>query len=230
MTRICEMIASERPRERLWNGGADTLKTSELIAILLRTGLKGKSALVLGEEILHRYPSLNDLCRASALELSKIKGVGMAKAVQLKAAFELAARLAASRRNEQPVETAQDVHRLLGDEMRLLPYESLRVLPVNARYHLLAVKEISRGTTDGTIGLPRDVLKIALEHHACAFFIVHNHPSGDPLPSNEDRDFTSQLRRAAQLLEVQLLDHVILGVPSATQPEAYYSFKEAGYL
>lgn len=230
MTRIREMLESERPRERLWAEGADALKTSELIAILLRTGLQGKSALALGEEILQRYGSLHDLCRVSARELSKIKGIGMTKAVQLKAAFELASRLASSRRRELPIEAPEDVMALLGEEMRLLSVESLRVLALNTKLNLIAVEEVSRGTINETIAHPRDVFRIALLHQAYGVLVVHNHPSGDPAPSQADLDFTRKLADCGRLLQVNLLDHIILGVASERQPRAYYSFKEAGYL
>ena len=230
MTRILEMVAEERPRERLWNRGAASLKTSELIAIMLRTGMKGKSAVVLGEEILCRYSTLDALCRASALELSKIKGVGMTKAVQLKAAFELAARLSASRRQELPIDTPEDVYQLLGEEMRSLPVETLRVIALNTRHHLIAVKEVTRGTLNETIAHPRDILKVAVEHNAYGVIVAHNHPSGDPAPSNADLEFTQGLKKAAQILQIELFDHIILGTSSEKQPKAYYSFREAGYL
>lgn len=230
MTLIREMVESERPRERLLQRGADSLKTSELIAILLRTGMQGKSAVVLGEEILSKYSSLDNLRRASVGELSKIKGIGMTKAVQLKAAFELASRLSASKRSELPIETPDDIWQLLGDEMRMLPYESLRVIALNSKLRLIAVKEISRGILNETVAHPREIFRAAMENHAYGVVIVHNHPSGDPAPSASDLKLTEELRKAAQILQIHLLDHIILGTPSEKQPKAYYSFKEAGYL
>lgn len=230
MTRIREMLEGERPRERLWEGGAEALKTSELIAILLRTGMQGKSALAMGEEILVRYGSLHELCRVPAQELSKIKGVGMTKAVQLKAAFEIASRLAASRRREIPVETPQDVQALLGDEMRQLAVESLRVVALNAKLRVIAVEEISRGTISETVANPRDVLRVALLHQAYGFLLVHNHPSGDPAPSRADLEFTQKVKEAARTMNVLFHDHIILGVGSESKPDSYYSFRETGYL
>lgn len=230
MGSIREMLESERPRERLWQEGADGLKTSELIAILLRVGMKGKSALALGDEMLARYGSLQDLCQASALELSKIKGVGMAKAVQLKAAFELGSRLAASRRVEKVIDNASAVYDLLGYEMGLLPVESLRIIALNSRSRIIAVEEISRGVLDGTIGTTRDVLRMALLHHAYGIILVHNHPSGDPAPSAEDLEFTMQVRDAAKLMNIQFIDHVILGSVIDNKESPFYSFKETGYL
>lgn len=228
--RIREMDESERPRERLWENGPEALKTSELIAIMLRTGLQGKSAIALGEEMMTLYPSLDDLCRTPAQEIARIKGIGMAKAVQLKAAFELAIRLASSKRRELPVRTPEDVHLLLGEEMRQLSYESLRVVALNTRLNLIAIKEISRGNINETVACTRDVLRAALDQQAHSFVLVHNHPSGDPAPSQPDFIFTQKVRDAARLLEVGFNDHIILGVASQSRPHPYYSFKKEGYL
>lgn len=229
MARIKDMLSDERPRERLWERGASSLKVSELLAILIRTGMKGTSAVALSEQLLSRYRTLDHLARVSARELAKIKGLGMAKAVQLKAAFELGVRLSRSRALEQPVETPQDVQRLLGEEMRQLPHESLRVLVVNTRLKLVAVEELSRGTINETVAHPRDILRHALLHRAYGIILVHNHPSGDPAPSPADLDFTLGLKEAAQLLQVYFIDHIILGSASDVD-RGYYSFKETGYL
>ncbi len=179
---------------------------------------------------MHRYASLDSLCKASAQELSKIKGIGPTKAVQLKAAFELGARLSASRRLEQPIETPLHVQELLGNEMRLLPNESLRVIALNAMLKLIAVEEISKGTVNETIAHPRDIFRAALSHNAHGIIVVHNHPSGDPRPSMADVQFTQDLKRGSEMLQIELLDHIILGVASADQPDGYYSFKEGNYL
>jgi len=222
------MAESERPRERLWKQGAESLKTSELLAILIRTGMKGRSALGLGEFLLQEYGSLDRLARVSAPDLARIKGIGPAKAVQLKAAFALGARLAETTALSEAMETPADVQRLLGDAMRQLNYESLRVVALNTRLRVLAVEEVSRGTVNETIAHPRDIFRVALTHHAYAVAVVHNHPSGDPTPSPADIDMTRRLRDAAELLQIVLLDHIILG--TAGENKGYYSFKEAGYL
>ncbi|NJK93109.1 MAG: DNA repair protein RadC [Blastochloris sp.] len=229
MSRIKDLLLDERPRERLWTQGAAGLKTSELLAILLRVGMKGKSAVAIGDELLERYQGLEALARAPAVELARVKGVGMAKAVQLKAAFELGVRLARSQALLQPVATALDVQNLLGEEMRQLPHESLRVLALNTRCRLIAMQEISRGTINETVAHPREILRVGLLHQAFSMILVHNHPSGDPTPSAADLDFTRNLREACKLMQIDLLDHVILGTPTAQQ-KGYYSFKESGYL
>jgi DNA repair protein RadC len=229
MGRIMDMVSEERPRERLWKQGASSLKVSELLAILIRTGTKGKSAVLIAEEMMARYQSLDNLGKVSAQEIAKIKGLGMTKAVQLKAAFELGARLSRSRALHLPVATPQDVQLLLGEEMRQLPYESLRVIAVNTRLKLLAAEELSRGTINETVAHPRDVLRVALLHQAYGIVVVHNHPAGDCAPSQADLTFTLRVRDAAKLMQIIFLDHIILASTDGTE-KGYYSFKEAGYL
>ncbi|MDE1169836.1 MAG: DNA repair protein RadC [Verrucomicrobium sp.] len=222
--RIREMPDEERPRERLLKHGAAALKTSELIAILLRTGREGASALQIGEEILHRFGGLESLGRASVADLSKIKGVGPAKALQLVAAFGLGARFSQTEAAAQPIETPQQVQALLGDEMRLLPHESIRVILLNAKRRLIAVEEISRGLLDESLFHPREGLRAAVARNAHSLIMAHNHPSGDPRPSVADRQVTRIFAEAAALMQIPLLDHVILGAAS------YFSFKEHGLL
>jgi DNA repair protein RadC len=229
MSRIKDMMNEDRPRERLWRQGSASLKVSELLAILIRTGTKGKSALAISEEMMVTYQNLDTLSKVSAQELSKIKGLGMTKAVQLKTAFELAVRLSRCQALDQPMEGPPEVQLLLGEEMRQLPYESLRVIAVNTRMKLLAVEEISRGTINETLAYARDVLRVGLLHKAYGLILVHNHPSGDPAPSIQDLKFTQKVRDAAKLLEIQFLDHMILG-SSCDSEKGYYSFKENGYL
>jgi len=229
MPLIKDMISEERPRERLWKQGPASLKTSELLAILIRTGIKGKSALIMAEEMLARYQTLDHLSKTSAQDLSKIKGLGPVKAVQLKAAFELGIRLARSKSLDQAMENPQDVQRYLGEEMRQLRQESLRVLALNTRLKLVAAEEISRGSINETVAHPRDVLRVGLIHQAYAIILVHNHPSGDPSPSAADFEFTKVVRESAKLMQIKFLDHIILGSSHDAQL-GYYSFKESGLL
>lgn len=229
MNRIKDMRADDRPRERLERSGAAALTVPELIAILLGTGLVGKSAIALGQELVHRASSLDALCRMSVRDISAVKGIGPAKATKLKAAFELASRLASEQARAIPLETPAQVAALLSDELRSLTCESLRVIAVNTKLHLKAIEEVSRGTINETVAHPRDVIRVALIHQAYGFILVHNHPSGDPAPSSADLDFTMRIRDAARLMQIEFLDHVILGVPRPGH-SGHYSFKEAGYL
>jgi DNA repair protein RadC len=228
-TRIKDMPDRERPRERLVELGADGLRDAELIAILLRTGMKGVSAIDLGRELLKRYDSLTGLARCSVPELAGVKGVGMAKAVQLAAAFGLAQRIARESFARRKVDSPELVWELLGTEMRALHRESLRVVLLDTKYHLLRVEEVSLGSLSESIAHPREIFRPALISSAYAVIVVHNHPSGDPSPSRADQNLTRRLREAAELLQIQLLDHVILG-NAAGGRQPWFSFRESGTL
>ena len=224
-----ELAPAERPRERLLNQGANALKTSELIAILLRTGTSERPVLELAEFLLAHFGSLEALSRAPVGELMKIKGVGEAKAIELKAAFALAARLARSEAEARAIENAEDVARLLGEEMRLLDYESVRVVSLNTKHMVLAVDEISRGTLNESLFHPREAFRGAVARGAHAVILVHNHPSGNPKPSDADLRVTRSMKDAGALLQIELIDHVILGAPDK-DGRAYFSFKNEGLL
>ena len=228
--RIREMPDEERPRERLLRHGASALKTSELIAILLRTGREGASALRVGEEIVLKFGGLEGLGRASVDELSEVKGVGPAKALQLVAAFGLGARLSRSTAETRRVESGFDVVSLLGDEMRLLRYESIRMILLNGKRRLIGVEEVSRGLVDESLFHPREGLRAAVAANAAALIMVHNHPSGDPSPSLPDRQITKLFAEAATMMAIPLLDHIILGAPGFDGRPNYFSFKENGLL
>jgi DNA repair protein RadC len=226
---IHEMPAQERPREKLANLGAANLTDSELIAIILRTGMKGVSALDLGRILIKEYGSLGALARCNVRELAKIKGVGMTKAVQLAAAFGLATRVAQETLRRQKVDSPELVYDLLGAEMRSLVKESLRVILLDTKYQLLRVEEISKGSLNESIAHPREIFQPALTFSAYAFILVHNHPSGDPAPSEADRRLTVRLSEASRILQIQMLDHVIIGTgDNGRQP--YFSFREAGLI
>jgi len=225
-----ELPPAERPRERLLNQGANALKTAELLAILLRTGTSGRPVLDLADFLLSHFGSLEALSRASVGELAKVKGVGQAKAIGLKAAFALAARLARSEAEARAIETADDVALLLGEEMRLLDYESVRVICLNTKHMVLAVEEVTRGTLNESLFHPREAFRPALARQAHAVILVHNHPSGNPQPSDADLHVTRRMKEAGTLLQIELLDHVILGAPRAGVEKNYFSFKNEGLL
>ncbi len=180
--------------------------------------------------MLTHFGSLEALSRAPVGELAKIKGVGQAKAIGLKAAFALAARLARSEAEARAIETADDVARLLGEEMRLLDYESLRVICLNTKHMVLAVEEVTRGTLNESLFHPREALRPAIARQAHAVILVHNHPSGNPSPSDADLHVTRRMREAGALLQIELLDHVILGAPGKGNEKGFFSFKNEGLL
>jgi DNA repair protein RadC len=227
--KIRELPEQERPREKLTNLGANALSDSELIAILLRTGLPGANAVDVARQLLMRFGSLGQLARASVTELAEIKGVGPAKAVQLAAAFGLATRLARETLARIPLDKPQLVYDLLGPEMRQLGKESLRAILLDTKLHLLRVEEISLGSLNECLAHPREILRPAILHSAYAFILAHNHPSGDPSPSEADRRLTLRIAEAARLLQLTFFDHIIVGAPSPDRP-AYFSFREAGIL
>jgi DNA repair protein RadC len=225
-----EVPPADRPRERLLNQGANALKTAELLAILLRTGTTERPVLELAEFLLTHFGSLEALSRAPVGELARIKGIGQAKAIGLKAAFALAARLARSEAEARSIDTSEDVARLLGDEMRLLDYESVRVICLNTKHKVLAVEEVTRGTLNESLFHPREAFRPALARQAHAVILVHNHPSGNPTPSDADLAVTKRMKQAGELLQVEVLDHVILGAPHDGVGRAFYSFKDEGLL
>ena len=226
-----EVPPAERPRERLLDRGAEALKTSELLAILLRTGTQGRPVLELAEFLLQHFGSLEALSRAPIGELTRVKGVGQAKAIELKAAFALAARMTRTEAESRAIETAEDIARLLGDEMRLLDYESVRIVCLNTKHKVLAVEEVTRGTLNESLFHPREAFRPALARQAHAVILVHNHPSGDPHPSSADLQVTRQMKQAGELLQIALLDHVILGAPLRDgNGKNFFSFKDGGLL
>jgi len=229
--RIHDLPAQDRPRERLAAHGADKLSNAELIAILLRTGMKGMSALHIAEQLLQQGGTLQNLANASLDDLRKVKGVGRDKAVALKAAFTLARNMARELRHESPLlDTPERVVDLLREDNRLYAVETFQVVLLNTRRRLIRVEPISRGTLAPLLVHPREVFKAAIAASAAAIIIVHNHPSGDPTPSEADIKVTRDLIRAGQLLKIDLLDHIILGRACPERPKEYASLRELGFF
>lgn len=230
-SRIRDLPDDERPRERLARLGADALSHAELLAILLRTGLKGHSALAVAAQLLQRFGTLHRLAAASLDELCQIKGIGRDKAVTLQAAFTLARRMVGELRTEAPLlDTPARVADLLREECRLDGVERFQVILLNTRRRLIRVEVVSQGTLDATLVHPREVFRAAIAANAGAIILVHNHPSGDPTPSEADIRITRDLIRAGQLLKIDVLDHVILGRAAAGQTTDYVSLRELGHF
>jgi len=227
--KISEMPAGERPREKLLARGPTALIDPELIAILLGSGLPCANAIEVARQLLEKYKSLTGLSRCNVDELRKIRGIGKAKAMHLVAAFQLGRRLANERLTRQKLDSPELVYELLEAEMRALHKESLRVILLDTRYHHLATEQVSLGSVNESIAHPRDVFRPALVASAYAVIVVHNHPSGDPSPSQSDHSLTRRLAEAAELLQIKLLDHVIIGGPAEGR-QPYFSFREAGVL
>jgi DNA repair protein RadC len=229
--RIRDMAPAHRPRERLVESGAETLHAAELLAILLRTGLQGASAVDIAQRLLHRFESLEGLARAPLSELVQVKGVGRDKAVTLKAGFELARRLSAEARRESPVlDTPETVADLLRDELSTCETERFLVLLLNTRRRLIRTEEVTRGLLDSVQVHAREVFRPAIAANAHAIVLVHNHPGGDPTPSEADTRVTRDLTRAGHLLKIEVLDHIIIGRRSTERPRDFSSLKALGHF
>ncbi len=230
--RLKDQPVSERPRERLVEHGADALSHAELIAILLRTGLKGANAVEIGRQLLQKFGTLQSLARASVEDLRSVKGIGRDKAVTLMAAFALARKMAEELQRESPVlDNPENVVRLLREKNLVKNVETLQVLLLNTRRRLIrVVEEITDGTLDTLLVHPREVFKAAIAANAAAVVLAHNHPSGDPTPSEADIKVTRDLIRAGQLLKIDVLDHVIIGRATPERPKDYASLRELGYF
>jgi DNA repair protein RadC len=226
-----DLPLNERPREYVAAHGANRATNEQLVAILLRTGTKGTSVLDVAEELLARYKSLNDLARATIDDLRQIKGIGRDKAIALQCAFTLAQRMAKELRAEAPLlDTPENIANLLREDNRHLEVESFQVVMLNTRRRLIDVKPISQGTLDTLLVHPREVFKPAISAGAAAIVLAHNHPSGDPTPSEADIKVTRDLIRAGQLLKIEVLDHVILGRATVEHSRDYVSLRELGYF
>ena len=210
-TLIRDLPAAERPRERLQSAGAGALSNAELLAILLRTGGARESALAQASRLLARFEGLPGLARATFGELCREKGLGEAKAAQVKAALELGLRLASAAPDQRPVvRTPEDIANLLLGEMSLLEQEHVRVLSLDVRNRLIHTHEAYHGSVHTTMVRMAEVLREPLRANAAGLVLVHNHPSGDPTPSAADITMTKQLCEAAKLMDIDVLDHIIV--------------------
>lgn len=224
--RLAEQPTDDRPRERLWRLGPRALTAQELLAILLGTGCAGRDALDVAGALLARMDgSLLRLAGRPAVEVARAPGVGPAKAARVAAALELGRRFSVER--EPPPERIKgpaDVHRLCAPRLRDLAVEEFHVLALGSQSQVLADLLITRGILNSSLVHPREVFRAAIAEAAAGIIVVHNHPSGDPTPSADDRAVTRQLVDAGRLLDLPVYDHVIVG------GERYASFAEAGLL
>ena len=210
--RIRDLECSQRPRERLASLGGTSLSNAELIAILLRTGIKGINAVQLGQKILMDCGGLAGLHRLSYTELCRMHGVGPAKAAQIKAAVELGSRFAASTPTELPViQSPEDAASLILYEMGALEQEHLNVMLLDTRNRMVKLVEVYRGSLNSSLIRVSEVFKEAVRANAAAIIVVHNHPSGDPTPSPEDISVTRAIVQAGKLLDIEVLDHIVVG-------------------
>ncbi|MEK7307807.1 MAG: DNA repair protein RadC [Nitrospirota bacterium] len=205
----------ERPRERLLRFGADGMSTAHLLAIILRTGRKDKSALELAREILMHFNGLKDLEDASAAEFSELKGIGAAKIAQIKSAFELGRRLLSETGNCNPknpcFKNSQEVYNYCISKFYGLKKEKFLCMLLDTKNRVFKEAVISEGTLTSSLVHPREVFRYAIKEAAASVLFVHNHPSGDPAPSKDDIDITRRLIETGKIIGINVLDHVIVG-------------------
>jgi DNA repair protein RadC len=230
--RLRETAVAERPQERLAKLGAAALSDAELLAMLLRSGTRGQDVLTLATRIVAEAGSLAGLVVWRTEDFRKLKGIGPVKALQLVTVMEIASRVLTQRREEEPILNRADlVCTYLQPLVAALEVEKFWVLCLNRKNRLVKRVEITSGTATAALAHPREVFRAAIRESAAAVVCAHNHPSGDPAPSAPDLHVTRQLREAAKAVDIELLDHVIVGRASADPlGRGYFSFREAGLL
>lgn len=230
--RLRELAVGDRPQERLARLGASALSDTELLAMLLRSGTPGCDVLTLATRLISEAGSLAGLIAWSESDFRRLKGIGRVKALQLVTVMEVARRVIGQQAGEAPLLNRADlVAAHLQPVAHGLPVEKFWVLCLNRKNRLLRRVEVTSGTATAALAHPREVFREAIRESAAAVICAHNHPSGDPTPSSADVQLTRQLREAARTVDIDLLDHVVLGRASADPSgRGYYSFREAGLL
>jgi len=210
--RITDLKSDERPRERLARLGPQALSSAELLGILLRVGIRGENAVQLGQRLLQKFDGIFGLHRATFVELRGQKGIGAAKAAQIKAALELGYRLSLENLAERPsIHSPADAAALVQYQMSALPQENLWVINLDTRNRVIFIEKLYAGSLNSSMVRVGELFKPAIQRNAAAIILVHNHPSGDPNPSPEDINLTRTAVQAGTLLDLQVLDHLIIG-------------------
>lgn len=233
MTKINQYRSSMRhwpredlPREKLLKKGEHTLSNSELIAILLRTGTKGQSAVDLARKILQKFKTFRDMSHTDISNWRTFKGLGSAKIAQIKSAIEIGRRFQEEQlKEERPrIESSGDAAQMLMPRMRDLKKEVVKAIFLNSQNRIIDIIEVAEGTVNQANPIIRELFQRALQNFTVSLICVHNHPAGDPSPSPEDRTFTQKLSQGGRILQVNVLDHIIIG------DGRYYSFADRGEL
>jgi len=223
--RMNELPTNERPRERLQQSGAASLSNSELLAIILHTGSPSENAISLANRLLAKFEGLSGITRASFSELCNEHGIGQAKVAQLKAALELGRRAASAHQEEKTIiHSPQDAASLVISEMGTLQQEHLRVMILNSKNHLIAIHEVYKGNVKASTIRVSELFRSAVRENCPAVIIVHNHPSGDPEPSNDDIIATEHMVKGGKTLDIEVLDHIIVS------DHKFISLKERGII
>jgi DNA repair protein RadC len=212
----------DRPREKLLKKGAKSLSNSELVAILLRTGMKGVSAIDLARKIVDKFGTFRNMSHTDSRDWKGIKGLGSAKIAQIQAALEIGRRFRDDEAitNKTKIKSAKDIVNVLIPQMRDLKTEVFKVVYLDGANKIIDIEDATVGTVDHAMPIVREIIHCALQKFAVSIICAHNHPSGDIMPSMHDKQFTVSLNNAAKLMEIKLLDHVIIG------NDKYYSFAD----
>lgn len=221
--RITDLTESERPRERLAELGPQALSNAELLAILLRVGIQGENSVQMGQRLLQDLGGLHGLHRASLVDMAGQHGMGLAKAAQIKAAIELGMRIHSLNPEERPsIHSPADAAALVQYEMSALPQEHLRVINLDTRNRVINIEKLYVGSLNASTVRVGEIFRASIARNAAGIIILHNHPSGDPTPSPEDVALTRTVVQAGKLLDIDVLDHVVIGQGK------YVSLKERG--
>jgi DNA repair protein RadC len=221
--RMTDIPSENRPRERMAKYGPDALSDAEILALLLKNGTVGENVTDMSNRLIQRY-GIERLSKLSLEELQEIRGIGPAKAMQIAAAFQLDKRCRMAEYEKTPVKTARDVYEYAKPLLAEKEKEHIMVMYLDTKNRINKHETVSMGTLNSSLIHPREIFKTAIKENTNAIIVAHNHPSGDPTPSKDDRDITKELYAAGELLEIQMLDHVIIG------KDNYYSFKERNQL
>lgn len=217
--------SEDRPREKLFRSGEHSLSNTELLAILLRSGVKGRSALELARQILDKFCSFRNMSHTDIRDWKEFKGLGQAKISQIKAAIEIGRRfLTEQKQVKDKIKNSKDIVDLFMGRMRDLKKEVFKILLLDSRNNIIETIEITEGTVTQANPIIREIISKALQSFAVGLVCIHNHPSGDPCPSKEDRDFTKELCRAGSIMQIKVLDHIIIG------DNQYHSFADRNEL
>lgn len=229
MSLLNEDTARELPREKIYKYGASSLSNAELMAIFLSSGVVGRNVIQIAGDLLEKYGGIQELARLPVSEYMNNKGIGLAKACKLIAAFELGSRLSREQVKLQPLDTPELIHSHFSHQLSLLPVENALVITVNSRLEHTSTTTISIGSVSETSAHPREILRPVITRSAYGFILLHNHPSGDPSPSRADHSITTALLKAAELMQVRFVDHVIIGRSSPGRLP-WFSFRSAGII
>lgn len=215
----------DRPRERLREVGVDNLSIQELLALVIERGRVGKNALTLAQDLLSHFGNLAKIKEATLEELQDIEGIGKATACKLKAAFKLGEKSEVkNKRYGQKIETAEDIYDLLKNELKDKKKEHIKVVSLDSRNEVIDIEGAAVGTLNGNLAHPREVFSKAIRNSAASIILVHNHPSGDPEPSQSDIKITKDMLEAGKVIGINMVDHVIIG------DGEHFSFKDEEYI